>query len=324
MFNIKMMKRLQNKISESRITLPVVAIYGLAIWMASGLTAERIWIPFAAFVVSVLLMVELNNSNALIRVYSRMVSCSFIVMYVMAAPLFNAEGQEPNIRYSLAGMCVAASLLLLFRSYQNRTDTGSVFYSFLCIGLASVASVHILYYVPLLWLMMIFYVHSISWRTFFASVMGLALPYWFASLYFIYTEDPVTPVEHFARLADVWQPLAVPQFSLGQALTFGFIVALAITGIIHFARTAFNDKIRIRMLYNCFILLTCVSAGFLLLRSEHYGLLMRILIIGTSPLIGHFVTLTRTRITNIAFCLIAAGALLLTGYNLWTSSSIFL
>jgi hypothetical protein len=48
--------------------------------------------------------------------------------------------------------------------------------------------------------------------------------------------------------------------------------------------------------------------------------LFRPAIILTSPLIGHFIALTNTKITNIAFYVILITALLLTGFNLWTSS----
>ena len=49
---------------------------------------------------------------------------------------------------------------------------------------------------------------------------------------------------------------------------------------------------------------------------------MPLAIISTSPLIAHFITLTRTRITNIAFFVILIAAFALIGFNLWTSSFI--
>jgi hypothetical protein len=66
-----------------------------------------------------------------------------------------------------------------------------------------------------------------------------------------------------------------------------------------------------------------VAMAFLILQPQHDDLLLRLVIITTSPLIGHFVSLTRTRLTNIAFCVILGLALILTAYNLWTSSFIF-
>jgi hypothetical protein len=47
------------------------------------------------------------------------------------------------------------------------------------------------------------------------------------------------------------------------------------------------------------------------------------MIIAVSPLIGHFLALTKTKITNIAFIVITIAVLVLTAFNLWTSSSPF-
>ena len=45
--------------------------------------------------------------------------------------------------------------------------------------------------------------------------------------------------------------------------------------------------------------------------------MLRTMIITVSPLIGHFISLTSTRITNIAFFVIIAITVLITGFNLW-------
>ena len=68
-----MIKRIQNKVAESRFTLPAVAVYGGIIWLLCGLFPQQWWLQFTLFAVSTYLMVELNNSNVLIRIYSRSV-----------------------------------------------------------------------------------------------------------------------------------------------------------------------------------------------------------------------------------------------------------
>ena len=76
-------------------------------------------------------MVELNNVNALIRIYSRMVSCSFLVLYCCANMLF------PSLREALMTTCMAAAYLVLFQSYQNKQAVGITFYTFLLVGLGT-------------------------------------------------------------------------------------------------------------------------------------------------------------------------------------------
>ena len=56
---------------------------------------------------------------------------------------------------------------------------------------------------------------------------------------------------------------------------------------------------------------------------QYHDLLFRPAIILTSPLIGHFIALTHTKNTNIAFYVICSIALLLTLLNLWMPSLTF-
>jgi hypothetical protein len=56
---------------------------------------------------------------------------------------------------------------------------------------------------------------------------------------------------------------------------------------------------------------------------SQFYMLLRILIIAASPLIGHFFALTKTKVSNIFFLVTARIILILTIFNLWSSSSIF-
>jgi hypothetical protein len=62
---------------------------------------------------------------------------------------------------------------------------------------------------------------------------------------------------------------------------------------------------------------------FIVLQPQHYDCVLHIMIVNTAPLIGHFIALTRTRLTNIFFITLMIVALLITAYNLWISSLIF-
>ncbi|MDE6806915.1 MAG: hypothetical protein K2I98_00420 [Prevotella sp.] len=56
---------------------------------------------------------------------------------------------------------------------------------------------------------------------------------------------------------------------------------------------------------------------------EYFDPFIRLAFICTSPLVGHFVALTYTRITNIAFIVITTVILLITIFNLWMPSFCF-
>lgn len=307
--------QLQKIVTGSRLTLPVTALYGLAIWFICGAIQYQWWIQLVCFILSTYLMVLLNNFNALIRVYSRAITSAFIILSCVACFIF------PSLEGGIVTLGLIASLSTLFASYQNREAAGLIYYTFLFLGLASLAKVHLLVIIPIYWILMIF-ISSLSLRTIIASVLGLLTPYWIgiAVILFHYKGDFTPFTNHFLPLTEISIFTAYDSITFSCYLTYAFLVVLTITGIIHFLRTSYNDKIRTRQLYYSIMFFNIVVLVLLPLFPQHYDLLIRPAIILTSPLIGHFIALTHTKVTNIAFYVIMITAFLLTVFNLWTSS----
>lgn len=310
--------QLQKIVAGSRLTLPATALYGLAIWFISGAIQHQWWIQLVCYVLSTYLMVQLNNFNALIRVYSRAITSAFIILSCVACFIF------PSLEGGIATLGLIASLLTLFATYQNREATGWIYYTFLILGLISLAKVHLLMFIPVYWILMIF-LSSLSLRTFIASLLGLLTPYWIGitAEVLLHQDDLSLFTGHFLPLTEITFFTAYDSIPLSHYLTYAFLVILTVTGIIHFLRTSYNDKIRTRQFYYSIMLFDIVVLTLLPLFPQYHDLLFRPAIILTSPLIGHFIALTHTKITNIAFYVILIAALVLTGFNLWTSSFIF-
>lgn len=307
-----MIKRTQNRIAESRWALPICAAYTLLICLISGLFSEGIWAQLALTAIATLLMVELNNRNSLIRIYSRMVSCSFLVMTMMT------PHKIESIDGCIVSMCFVAFYLALCNAYQDKKATGYVLWAFAAIGVASIVWIQILLFIPVLWVLTATNILAMSLRTFVASILGVIMPYWFLSAYYIYIGDIMLIVDHIATIAN-FEPLFIyKNCSINDFLPLCFIILLAITGSIHFLRTSYKDKIRTRMIYEMFITMTVATIVLIILQPQHANIATHLLIISTAPLIGHFLALTSTKITNIASLAIMATALVITALNLWT------
>ena len=283
------MKRPQNIIAEGGLTLPVAALFGIVVWLLSGLVQQRLWLQLACFVATVYVLIELTNQNALLRVRSRMVSSTFIVLSCAASFLL------PQMTGGIVQFCFVMAFLLLFQTYQTSHSIGRTFYAFTAIGLASIAFVHVLWYVPVLWILMATQLQSLNWRTWLTSLLGLAMPYWFALLWFLlpfnlsdeWTTDFTPLADHFSKLADIaiQSPITSHLF-LGGLLVFILTIILATIGMAHFWQYSFEDK-------------------------------MRLLTLCTSPLIAHVLTFTSSRLSNILFFVALALALALAVFNLW-------
>jgi hypothetical protein len=310
-------KKIQNKIAESRFALPLTVACSLLVWFAAGIFEKHLWAQFICTYFATFLMVEFNNINALIRIYSRMVSCTFLVLVMMASFLLN------DFKTGLMAVCVIGFLISFFKCYQNRKATGGIFYAFICLGIASTVWIQIIFFVPILWILMKNNVQCFSIRNLFSSLFGLITPYWFLIGYYAYVGNLGILIKHFKDLALFGSPLHFTMLTNHEVITFTFIIILLLTGTIHYLRNSFDDKIRVRLIFESFILMSIFTLVFFILQPQHFIPLLMILIINTAPLIAHFFALTKTRVTNIAFLLIIFTSLFITVYNLWTPSTIF-
>lgn len=300
------------------MALPVTVVYAVLVWLGCGLLTQHWWVQLACFAVSSYLMMVLNSNNALLRIYSRMVTCSFLVLSCTACFLFS------DIRSGFVQLCAIAAYNILFLCYQEKQKPGRIFYTFLCIGLASTFFIQVLFFVPFIWLLTATRLNAMSWRHFFASLLGLLTPYWFTVAALLYLQGNLDILKaHIATIAQFQALGAYSMVTPVQLLVFVFVAILAATGIIHFWRTSYNDKIRTRQFYGFFIAMTVLTALFLVLQPQHYDVLMKLMIVNTAPVIAHFIALTHTKWTNIAFYAIVTASLLITVFSLWTSSSIF-
>ena len=262
-------------------------------------------------------LVELSNANALLRIRSRMVSSTFIILSCTACFLF------PQLSGSIVQLAFIGMFLFLFRTYQDPQATGLSFYAFACIGIASMVFIHILWYVPVLWIVMATQLQSLSWRTWLASLIGLLAPYWFALAWFLMPSLPLDdewtidlqPLgEHFAQLAQFMPVLS--DLSLGRIFSFVFLLIMSAIGIIHFWNYSFEDKIRIRLLYGLLTTLTILTLCFIIAQPQHFDVLIRVAFVCASPLIAHVLTFTNSRLSNILFFVAIGTAVLITIYNL--------
>ena len=268
------------------------------------------WLQMALLGISSLLMAELNNANALIRIYSRMVSCSFIVMTTAASFLLSST----NTGWAQMGLIVF--FIFLLHAYQDGHAAGWVFYAFAALSLASIPFVNILYLVPLLWIILGTNIMALTPRTFLSSLLGLMVPYWFIGAYAVVFQHLDWFALHFQTLAQPGPLFDLSILNDHQAMTFIFLMIITALGSIHFLIYSYQDKIRTRMIYEMFITLSISCMALMLVFPSLFNGFMSLAIVVIAPLIGHFLALTHSRLSNITFFVVIAAAFALTVYNL--------
>ena len=309
-----MARRLQNRIAESRYTLPVLIPISLGVWVMEGLTEGLLWGALACFVVTVVMLIRLNRIHALLRIYSPVVSCSFLLLSMAACPLL------ADFHATFVQMCMAVCITLLFPTYRDKKAVGHVYYAYLCIGVSSLFFVQILCLVPFLWLMQGAMLRSLSWRTWMAGLFGVLTPYWYWFCVQVYLQDLTPLAGHFQPLTVWGEPFDCSAWSIWQWGMVALLFFGGLTGVVHYMRQGYLDGVRVRCLHHFFIGATLLTIVALLLQPVLYGWLVPLLTLFVSPLVAHFAMLTHTRLTNIVVLTLILFALLLTAYNLRVTS----
>ena len=90
--------------------------------------------------------------------------------------------------------------------------------------------------------------------------------------------------------------LSLPEKAVGI-----YLAALSLIGIVHYLRTSYNDRIRVRMFFHSIIIteVFLLAAAFLL--PQHFAWIFPLLLVNSAPLIAHYWTLARGRGIEIWF-----------------------
>lgn len=327
--------RFQQNIVSGRFTLPAVIVFSALVWiMAWGSKPDGIpsalypfwqrllgWLPanfigeiinFLVYGLAAYLLIELNNAYSLIRIRTSF-QCSVFVLLVTACPFL-----FPLQTGGLAALCFLLAVYFLFRTYQKPEPVGHMFQAFLFIGIGTILFPGMLLYIPLFFIGA-FNFKSLGFRTFFAGILGLTLPYWFLFGHAYFYNRMELFYEPFLQLAFLF-PADYSRIDLSQIMPGLLAVLLFIVATVHFWATGYKDKIRTRSYLNFWVLVTVWTILYCCLQPQYLGSLYPVMLVGSSILGGHLFVVTSNRLSNLFFIVYFVILLGLTGYNLWMIS----
>ena len=284
----------RSNVVTGSFTLPVMAILTLVVWMIPDVEDWRLWAGLGMTFLTAYSVMELNNRHTLLRVRSRMMSVSYLTL-MLTCPALHAWhiGMVPPLFY-------VVSYLLLFASYQKTRAEGYIFHAFLFCGIGSLVFPPMLVLLAAFYFSMIFQLRNFTWRTFMAGLFGLAVPYWFYAANAVWHNHLDTA---FLYLIDWFHP-ALPDYSqltLPQLTTAAFLIFIVVVSLVHFFHTAYNDKIRTRMLF--YVLVTqeiCLLVGMVMLPS-HFETQSRLFAVNSAAFIAHYYAFGRGRFFDLWF-----------------------
>lgn len=308
------MGRLQNKIAGSVLTLPICVVVAIALW----------WLPGRAFSVrcswglilcllTTYVVMETNAQQRIIRIRTRMMSCVWIILTACLAFM------HPLDKPIIAASCLCVSYILLFRLYQLHRPQATAFHVFLMLGIGSFFAPVMLPMAVPFFLYIAIFLRSLTRKGFMAGILGLIVPYWCYAVWCFVTGDIGSFVTRLTEMAQFELPSleSLTELPFVWQVSASFIFLLGIVSIIHYLRTNYDDKIRVRMILYIYTTQTLLLMAYLVLQPAHYPTTMALLVASASPLIAHYFALTRSILSNLFFILsllLTAGMAMLNLY----------
>lgn len=301
--------KFQYRIATGRITLPAAILLAMIVCL---INAEKLTdgITLAVCAAMTYMLIEMNTAFALIRTRTAFPPAMFMLFFAACPFLYHFSSQ------TWVSLLFLASLCNLFQSYESRYASTPIFHAFLCLSIGSLLMPHILYFVPLFYGLM-GSLRSFNWRTFFAGLMGLCVPYLLLLCYHLYVTH--TPEVTYAPLVEMirFMPIDYSSLTLPQIISWAVIVVItAVSSVQSFTHT-YQDKVQTRILLRSLI---TVGGGILLLTAlqpQHLNTLLPILLITGSITSGHLLALTFNRFTRIFLPVLLSLWGLLFLFNLW-------
>lgn len=259
------------------------------------------------------LLIVLNNTFGIIRTRASFQTAVYLLlMTVLCTDLYTPRAGD------VASVLFVVSLFFLFRSYRRAAAPSDLFAASACLGLGSLAVPQLLWLLPLYWIGAYSF-QSLSARSFCASLVGWALPYWFLLGHACWYGEMSLFTAPFADLVS-GHPL-LQGLDTRRLVLLGYLFGVyAVSAGRFLAVGYYEDKIRTRCYLRFFVLVSFCLFVYIVLQPVSGEALVSVLAVCVSILAGHLFVLSRGWLANAFFLLSLLGLLALYVLNLWMLS----
>lgn len=325
-----MSRTLQQRIVRSKATFPVTVVISLLLWLTGlqwpmegdavlagwwGMANCPVWLveggSLMLCLLAMFLLAQLNNAFLLVGHRSTLHTSFFLLLW----------SSMPAFSHSLGGNLffgsLAASIFLLFHTYQGGIPVGEVFFLFLFLGAGSLVEMPVLCLIPLLYAGLYAF-RVLNTRTFCAGLLGLLLPYWILFTYAFCVDEMALFGAWWQALGQllVWNYAGV---SLSGWLLVGYLIVLFLYCVSYVAINGRRYKIRTRLFLLFLAWWTFFGLLLWMLLPLAWDTLVAIPLLGASLLAGHTFVNSSTRMSNVVFLSISVCLVLMSVYNcVWT------
>ena len=323
------LKNFQLRVTSGHFTLPAAILISLCCWLLAALLQPNVSTDatplfhsstdaslaltdrlgsFLLYAVIGYFLVEINNRFAIIRMRASVQTSIYSLLAAVCPGM--------HLRYAgdVASAALLVALFFLFDSYQHPYPAGRLFHSFVFLGVASLFLPQFVWLVPFCWIGA-YNFRSLTPRSFLASLLGFALPYWFLLCYAYWTGQMDIFYSPLSQMLDFRTPaFSFLPWELAMLL---YLLLLYVVSAAHCLATGFSDKLRTRSYLHFLLLVNGLLFLLAFLQAWLCIQILPLLLIGVSLLSGHLFALSGGKAANIFFVVSLLLLLLLFVFNLW-------
>jgi hypothetical protein len=238
------------------------------------------------------LLIELNNRSDILRVRASVLA-AFYYLFIAFCPemyLFSYS--------TLSVLAFLLSFFFLFSSYQMFDSSVPLFHSFAILSIGSLFFPQLIYFVPIWWIgssMM----QSLNLRSFFASIIGFALPYLLLLAYALYINKIDVFFAPFQSIAIFGGMNIFEETPLPNLYSVAYFLILFVISFVHCLAIDYDNKIRTRITLHFIILVNICLFIFILLQPMYEVPLLILSLPGVSIMTAHFFIRTNSKFSSI-------------------------
>lgn len=241
--------------------------------------------------ISIYLIAELNTSQILLRINSRIIS---ILLALLISSCTFIHSFTPG---TIIMLCSLLSYFGLFSSYQVEKSSGQIYVTFMYISFAALFYPKLLWLCPFYWLSM-YMLQTINLKSILASILGIISPLWIVgSIAFCYDKTHI----FLEKLSQFYKFDFGGYSVLSSAQWIMIIITLILflIGTVDFYVRIYLDKNRTRNQYYAIILLGAALFLLLMLQPCAVQFILPSALLITSIMFGHYIVNGDTPISNI-------------------------
>lgn len=248
----------------------------------------------ATYIVSVYLLVELNNRSDILRVRKTVLIAAYFLFATFCPELYT---------FTLTKLSVVAmlfSLFFLFNSYQCRNSSNYLFHSFSILSIGSIFFPQLMYCIPI-WFIGSFMLQSLNLRSFFAAMIGFSLPYWFLLSYAFYVDNINIFFAPFIEITQFGGINIFSTVSLYNILSIALFLIIYIISFSHCLATDYDNKIQTRVILHFIIFLNICLFIFAIIQPIYEVQLLNLILPGFAFMTCYFFSRSKSNITYYIF-----------------------